>query len=91
MKNNNFKGVYIWLAQISAVVSLVTIVFIQSKFVFESGNDAGKLVLFSLLTGILAFIFGVLSLPRWQGFVSLAIVIYVAYSIFVSPSLYALS
>ncbi len=79
-----------WLSQLSAATSLILVVFLQSKFIFSSGNFAGKLVLILLIAEIFTFIFGVISLPRWQGFVALAIFSYVAYRILFTP-LYALA
>lgn len=70
-----------WLSQISAAVSLIILVYVKSKFVFDSGNTAGMLVLILMVAAVFTFIFGMLSLPRWQGFVALAIFSYVAYSI----------
>ena len=62
-------------------MSLVIVVFLRSKFIFESGNTAGMLVLVAIITTLLTLIFGIASLPRWQGFVSLTIFIVVAYYI----------
>ena len=70
-----------WLSQVSAAVSLIIIVFVRSKFIFDSGNTAGMLVLVAIITTLLTLIFGVASLPRWQGFVALAISIFLAYYI----------
>ena len=78
-----------WLSQVSAAISLIVIVFIQSKFIFVSGNFAGNLVLISIVTAITAFVFGCISLPRWQGFLALSIFSYVAYYILFTP-LYAI-
>ena len=74
-----------WLSQISAVVSLVIVVSLKSKHVFESGNAAGTLLLVAIITSLLTLVFGIASLPRWQGFVSLAIFVPVAYLILFTP------
>ena len=79
-----------WLSQVSALTSLVVIVFVQSKFVFDSGNFAATLVLISLVAAVFTFVFGVIALPRWQGFVALGIFSYVTYCILFTR-LYALS
>ncbi len=74
-----------WLSQVSAAVSLIIVVFIRSKFIFESGNTAGTLLLVAMITSFLTLVFGVASLPRWQGFVALAIFVLVAYFILFEP------
>jgi hypothetical protein len=79
-----------WLSQVSAATSLIVIVFMQSKFIFVSGNFAGNLLLISLIAAVFTFIFGLIALPRWQGFLALAIFSYVAYCILFTP-LYAIS
>lgn len=79
-----------WMSQVSAVVSLIAVVFLRSKFIFESGNTAGMLVLFAMVTWLLTLIFGVAALPRWQGFAALGIFGVLAYNILVEP-LYALA
>ena len=70
-----------WLSQASAAVSLLIFVFMRVKFVFDSGNTAGMLLLILMLTSLLTLIFGVAALPRWQGFVALGIFGLVAYYI----------
>jgi hypothetical protein len=86
---NNFKEYSKWLSQITAAISLIVLVFIKSKYIFYSGKDAGKLVLITMITAGLSFVFGIASLPRWQGFVALAIFSFVAYCILFTP-LYAI-
>lgn len=77
------------LSLMCAGISLVLIIYVQTKFVFDSGNTAGKLVLTSTIFAVLAFIFGILTIPRWQGFIALAAFSYVMYSILLASSLYA--
>jgi hypothetical protein len=86
----NFRAKARWLSQISGVIFLVIHAYMRSKFVFESGNTAGKLLLISMIAALLTFVFGVMSLPRWQGFVALAISAYAVYWFAVGP-LYAVS
>ena len=81
MNYQTFKKHSKWLSQISAVTSLIVIVYVQRKFVFDSGNIAATLVLISLIAAIFTFIFGFIALPKWQGFVALGIFGYVAYCI----------
>ncbi|HLM01706.1 MAG TPA: hypothetical protein VK400_11680 [Pyrinomonadaceae bacterium] len=90
MSWNDFKEHSKWLSQLSAAVSLIILVYVKSKGVFDDGNFAGKLVLISLIAAILTFIFGVMSLPRRQSFVALGIFGFVAYC-FLFTQLYALS
>jgi hypothetical protein len=85
MSLQNFREHSKWLSQISAAVSLIIVVFIRSKFIFESGNTAGTLLLIATITSLLTLIFGVASLPRWQGFIALAIFALVAYFILFEP------
>jgi hypothetical protein len=79
-----------WISRVSAAASLIIIVFVQSKFIFVSGNFAGKLVLISLIAAVFTLVFGLIALPRWQGFLALAIFSYVAYCILFTR-LYAIS
>ena len=74
-----------WLSQISAAIALITIIFVKSKFVFDSGNTAGNLILISIIAALLALVLGIVSLPRWQGLVAIAIFSYVAYCILFTP------
>ena len=85
-----FKEYSKWLSQIFAVVSLITIVYVKSKWLFVTGSNGGFLVLISLIAAILTFIFGIVSIPRWQGFVALTIFCFVMYCILFTP-LYAIS
>jgi len=47
--------------------------------VFESGNAAEMLLLIALIAALLTFVFGILSLPQWQGGVAFVIVVYAVY------------
>ena len=90
MNWNSIKEHSKWLSQLNAVTSLIILVYLKSKFVFDSGTFAGRLVLILLIATVLTFLFGVMSLPRWQGFVTLGIFSIVTYYILFTP-LYALS
>ena len=74
-----FRAKTRWLSQISGAVFLITYAYMRSKFIFESGDTAGGLLLISMIAALLTFGFGVMSLPRWQGFVGLAICAYALY------------
>ena len=64
----------------SSVLAVST--YLRVKFVFESGNVAGALVLVSITLVALTLLFGLLSLPRWQGWIALAVVAYGLYWLF---------
>ena len=71
-----------WLSQITGVIFLLIHAYIRGKFIFESGNAAGMLLLISMVAALLTLVFGILSLPRWQGFVALGITAYAFYWFF---------
>ena len=77
-----------WLSQITAAISLIIVVYVRSKFIFESGNDA-SLLFIAMVAAVLTLILGIAALPRWQAFVALAIFCFVAYC-FLFVSMYAL-
>ena len=81
MNLQKFREYSKWLSQFTAAASLIIVVFLKSKFVFESGNTAGTLLFIAMITTLLTFIFGISSLPRWQGFVALAFFVFTAYFI----------
>ena len=51
----------------------------QGKYAFVFGNRAGSLVIIASLAALLTLVFGIPALPRWQGFVALAVFFFVAY------------
>jgi hypothetical protein len=79
-----------WLSLLSGIVFLAINVYMRIKFVFESGNTGGMLLLISLVALFFALVCGILALPRWQGFVALGICIYGGYWIAYYPP-YAVS
>jgi hypothetical protein len=78
----SFRSHSKWLSQFCAVVSLTIVVYLRSKFVFASFHTPTMLVEFAIISMLLTLIFGIASLPRWQSFVSLTILIAVAYMLF---------
>jgi hypothetical protein len=78
-----------WLCLASGVIFLATSTYMRMKFVFESGSTGGLLLLLALITALITLILGVVSLPRWQGFVALAISVYAIY--WLSGPTYAIS
>lgn len=85
MNYKTFKEYSKWLSQISAVISLIIVVFLQSKRVFINDSVPGTLVLIAMIIAVFTFIFSVIALPRWQSFVTLAVFIYVTYSLLFTP------
>jgi len=68
-----------WWSLVCGAIFLVISSYMRWKFVFESGNTGGMLLLIALIAALLAFIFGIMSVPGWQGVVTFAIVIYAVY------------
>ncbi len=56
------------VSTVCVVTSLVIIAFAKSGWLFENELYVNRLVLISVMVAALALIFGILSLPRWQGF-----------------------
>jgi glucan phosphoethanolaminetransferase (alkaline phosphatase superfamily) len=79
MNLNQVRDKSKWWSLICAAIFLVISSYMRWKFVFESGNAAGRLLLIALIAALLTFIFGILSVPRWQSVVAFAIVVYAAY------------
>ena len=77
-----FKEYSKWLSQIFAITTLIIIVYAKSKWLFESDIDASRLISFSMITATLTFIFGIISLPHWQGFAALASFFFLWFCIF---------
>lgn len=80
MESSKFKEISKWLCQIFAVISLLPLVYVKSKFTFDNGNFAANLLLISIIAALFTFAFAIAALPRWQALVSLAIFAFVAYS-----------
>ena len=90
MSLKSFRNRAPWLSLITGAVFLAIHIYIRSKFIFESGNTAGRMLLITMIAALLTFVFGLFSLPRWQGFVALAISAYAGYWFAYGP-LYAIS
>jgi hypothetical protein len=78
-----------WWGLLCGAIFLVISSYMRWKFVFESGNTGGTFLLASLIAILMTLLCGALALPRWQGFVALAIVGYGVY--WLSGPTYALS
>lgn len=79
MSGNTIKQLCPWFSQFTAVAALILIAFVRGKYAFVFGNTAGMLLLAATIAAVLTFILGIISLPRWQGFVALAAFCFVAY------------
>jgi hypothetical protein len=66
-----------WLSQITCVVFLVVSAYVQGKSVFWGGCKTLGLV--AAVAALLTLLLGALALPRWQGFVALAVSAYAVY------------
>ncbi len=90
MSLTSFRHKARWLSLITGFIFLVIHIYMRSKFIFESGNTAGLLLLIAMIAALLTLVFGLFSLPRWQGFIALAIFIYAGYWFAYGP-VYAIS
>lgn len=90
MNLTSLKEIAKWFGLVSGGVFLFISIYMQRKFIFESGNTAGLLLLIAMIAAGATLLAGILSLPRWQGFVALAISAYAMYWL-VFGKLYALA
>ncbi len=74
-----------WLAVFFATVSLLLVMFVKVKHVFDNGNTAAFLLRIAIVGGIFGIIFGFISLPRWQAIISLLTVALIGYLLFFTP------
>jgi hypothetical protein len=89
MSAKSFREHAGWLSQLTAATSLIIVVFVRSKFIFELGNDAAKLLSIATGAALLTLVLGIAALPRWQGFVAMSVFFVVAYCL-LFVSLYAI-
>jgi hypothetical protein len=87
MSWNRLKEYCKWLSQLSAAISLIIVVYFTNKPTFATGEEAGTLFLIAFIITVFTFIFGVLSLPRWQGFLALIIFSFNAYWLGYTPNM----
>ena len=78
-----------WYTLIGGTLFVTVSSYLRVKFVFESGQFAGALLLASMTFAALTLLFGLLSFPRWQAWLGFAIVAYAVYWLFFTR-LYAL-
>jgi hypothetical protein len=68
-----------WWCLATASVFIVVSSYMRMKFIFEWGNNGGALLLLALISACVTLILGLISLPRWQSFVALAVCCYAVY------------
>jgi len=59
------------LSAVCVAASVVIILFAKSSWLFENQPDINRLLFISVMVAALALVLGILSLPRWQGFIAL--------------------
>jgi hypothetical protein len=67
------KGRAKWYGLATSALFLIITTYMRVKFVFDSGNFAGSLLMTSIVLAILTLLFGLLSLPRWQDWTALIV------------------
>lgn len=87
MSWNNQREYSKWLSQLSAAISLTIVDYFTNKPTFANGEEAGILFLIALIMSVFTFIFGVLSLPRWQGILALIIFSFNSYWLCNTPNM----
>jgi hypothetical protein len=73
------KGAAKWFGLATGVLFLILSTYMRVKFVFDSGDLAGALLMVLIGLAVLTLLFGVLSLPRWQSWIALAVTAYAFY------------
>jgi hypothetical protein len=71
-----------WYGLVTGALFLIITTYMRVKFVFDSGNFAGALLMTSIVLAILTLLFGLLSLPRWQAWTALIVSGYAFYLLF---------
>lgn len=62
-----------WYGLTTGALLLIITTYMRIKFVFQSENFAGSLLMTAIVLVILTLLFGLLSLPKWQAWTALAI------------------
>ncbi len=73
MSITTFREKSKWWCLVSGFVFIAVSTYMRMKFIFESGNTGGALLLLALITASVTLVLGLVSLPRWQSFVASAI------------------
>jgi len=79
MSYQQFKEKARWLGLVSSGIFLIINIYLRVKFVFDSGEFAGRLVLIAFLAALTTLALGIVSCPRWQSFISLGVFAYALY------------
>jgi len=79
-----------WYGLATGTLFLIISTYMRVKFVFDSGNFAGALLMAAIILAVLTLLFGLLSLPRWQAWIALAVSGY-AFYLLVFTRLYGVS
>lgn len=79
-----------WCGLVTGGLFLLGSTYMRVKFVFDSGNIAGALLMVLIILAVLTLFFGLLSLPRWQAWIALAASGY-AFYLLVFTRLYGIS
>ena len=90
MKLATFKEKSKWWCLGSGIVFLLASSYMRIKFIFESGNTGGALLLIALVAVSVTLVLALVTLPRWQSFIGLATCAYGLYWFFNCP-IYAVS
>ena len=68
-----------WYGLGTGALFLIISTYMRLKFVFDSGTFAGALLMALIILAVLTLLFGLLSLPRWQAWIALAVSGYAVY------------
>ena len=72
------------------LLSTILFAYVRIRFVFESGNLAGFLVLMVIVLGLLAIICGLVGLPRFESWIGLGLGAAVTLAISFSGPIYVI-
>lgn len=68
-----------WYGLATGILFLLLSTYVRTKFVFDSGNFAGALLMALIILAVLTLLFGLWSLPKWQAWIALAVSGYACY------------
>lgn len=68
-----------WYGLATGTLFLIVTTYLRVKFVFDSANLAGPLLMAAIILAVLTLLFGLLSFPRWQAWIALAVSAYAFY------------
>lgn len=88
LKWKDFKRAAPLLALAFAAISISLVSYLRAAFIFETNTLPAIVEYSSIVAATLALFFAFLSFPKWQGFIAIAVALYVMYSVLFTP-LYA--